>query len=107
MITDADLGKLSDDELIDLNQMIIAQLEFRQRRRQKQALSAFEVGDSVYFDDPEGNRHDGTVLRVNQKSLTIRTSRHGTWRVAPGFVKKKSGEPKGGRLFDLRRPDRH
>ena len=88
MTNDFDLSHLTEDELIELNQMIISELEGRHLRRQKKALRAFEVGERVYFNSPEGNRHEGTILRVNQKTLTIRTDRHGKWRVAPGFVKK-------------------
>ena len=73
MIGDGELNKLSDEELIDLNHRICAKIEARVRQRQKKALAEFEVGDDVYFEDLEGTRIEGRVLRVNQKSLTIRT----------------------------------
>lgn len=86
-----DLRSLSDDELLRLNQEIIAQLKVRQRLAERRELQAFDRGDNVVFDAPEGGRRlRGTIVRVNQKSLTIETE-GGIWRVAPCFVSKEKG----------------
>ena len=107
MANDPDLKKLSDDELRDLNRRIVEELDLRHRARQRKALLAFEVGDRVFFNDPEGRRHDGTVVRVNPKTLTIRTDRMMTWRVAPTLVKKatEDAQSPAGNLFPWRRPE--
>jgi hypothetical protein len=102
-----DLRKLSDDDLLRLNHEIIALLKARHRHQERQELMAFDPGDAVIFEAPEGGRQmRGVVIRVNQKSLTIATD-GGTWRVAPCFVKKDkdTSKSRGGKLFPLRQPE--
>jgi hypothetical protein len=100
-----DLLKLSDEELFRLNSEICAILKARSRHENLAKLRTLSPGDSVSFKNPEGGRIHGTVIRVNQKSITIATER-GQWRVAPCFVTKddSAAKTKGGQLFELKRP---
>lgn len=102
-----DLARLSDDDLLRLNRDIIAQLQARSRKAARAELAAFELGDAVAFDAPEGGRRlRGTVVRVNRKSLTIATD-GGVWRVAPCFVSKEKGASSASAsLIPLRRSQR-
>ena len=103
-----DLKKLSNEDLLSLNQEIVALLRSRHRQQERMKLLSFDPGDSVVFDAPDGDRQlRGVVIRVNQKSLTIATDA-GTWRVAPCFVKKdeQATRSKGGKLFPLHQVER-
>ena len=101
-----DLSRLSDDELLRLNHEIIALLKARQRHGSRRELLAFDLGEAVTFKSPEGGAINGTIVRVNQKTLTIATD-HGVWRVAPCFVQKAqtTGRPRGAKLLELKRPE--
>ena len=100
-----DLYKLSDDELFDLNREIVALLKARHRLSNRNELSAFDLGDRVSFQGPERGTISGTIVRVNQKSLTIATE-HGTWRIDPSFVvKEKGAKSSNGKVLKLHRSD--
>ena len=83
-----ELKALSDDELFQLNQLIVEEVERRLDRQRQQALQGFEVGEQVCFLGPSGTEQQGKILRVNRKSITIKTQTSGIWRVAPAFVNK-------------------
>ena len=104
-----DLTNLSDEDLLRLNHQTIALLKTRERLRERQEILAFEAGNPVLFEAPDGGRKiRGAVIRVNQKSLTIATD-GGTWRVAPCFVKKvkessNASKSNGAKLLHLHQP---
>lgn len=105
-----DLKSLTDDELLRLNHATIAELKARQRLAERKQTAAFDLGDAVAFDAPEGGRRlRGTVVRVNRKSLTIATG-GGIWRVAPCFVSKEKGgaapATSSAKLLPLRRSEK-
>ena len=103
MAKNPDLHKLSDNELLSLNHEIVALLRTRHRHDRRQELSTFNRGTQVSFRGPEGKPLSGTIVRVNQKTLTIATE-HGTWKIDPCFVlKAKAATENGGKLLKLKR----
>jgi len=100
-----DISKLSDQELFQLNREIVALVHARSRQRDRKKLLSFDLGDRVIFDGPQGGKVHGTIVRLNQKSLTIITDQ-GTWRIDPSFVskerEKKLPKTKGGNVLQLR-----
>ena len=100
-----DISKLSDQELFQLNREIVALVQARSRQRDRKKLLSFDLGDRVVFDGPQGGKVHGSIVRVNQKSLTIVTDQ-GTWRIDPSFVskerEKKQPKTKDGNVFQLR-----
>ena len=99
------LAQMSDDELLSLNKEIIALLMARQRHEQREGLLAFDVGERVSFQGPEGRPINGTIKRVNQKTLSIVTD-HGLWKIDPCFVlKDKAAKASRGKVLTLHRND--
>lgn len=99
------LAQMSDDELLSLNHEIIALLMARQRQERREGLLAFSVGERVSFQGPEGRPINGTIKRVNQKTLTIATD-HGLWKIDLGFVlKDKPFKTSRGKILTLHRND--
>ena len=47
----------------------------------------FDIGDEVSFEH-EGNIITGTVIRVNKKTLTVRSERGSSWYISPGLASK-------------------
>ncbi len=83
-----DIDKLSEDELIDLNNRIVVRLRFLSQMRAHSQMLDFKIGDRVAFQ-PEGSpRLVGMLTRYNRKTVTVITDSGQHWNVAPGLLRK-------------------
>ncbi|MEO6162610.1 MAG: hypothetical protein ABIP88_00595 [Candidatus Binatia bacterium] len=83
-----DIDKLTENELIDLNNRIVARLRFLNQMRAHSQMLDFHIGDRVTFQ-PEGRAAlFGIVTRYNRKSVTVITEGGEHWTVAPGLLRK-------------------
>lgn len=82
-----DIEHLPLEELMELHWKILKRIQKIRKMKLYEDLQKFDVGDKVSFKD-KGDIITGTVIRVNQKSLTIKTDRGTTWYVAPALVTK-------------------
>ena len=83
-----DIDKLTEDELIDLNNRIVARLKFLHETRSHSQMLKFSIGDRVSFQ-PEGHPVlTGMLTRYNKKTVTVITDNGQQWNVAPGFLRK-------------------
>ena len=83
-----DIDKLSEDELIDLNNRIVARLRFLNQMRAHSQMLDFRIGDRVTFQ-PEGRPPlFGIITRYNKKTVTVITDSGQHWNVAPGLLRK-------------------
>ncbi len=88
------LDTLSEDELRVLNQEIVRRLQLMSFVRNKSKLMAFRLGDRVAFETDRGTK-EGTVVRVNQKTVSIETVEGNWWRVSPSYLTKVATEADG------------
>lgn len=84
-----DIEKLSLDELLDLNRRVVRRIEYLHGLKTRAHLDRFEPGDRVSFQN-EGRMVEGVVVRVNQKTLSIKT-KDTYWRIHPRFLTKLPG----------------
>jgi len=89
-----DIDKLTEAELIDLNNRIVERLRLLDQMRAHKTMLNFAIGDIVMFEDQNGRTVEGTMIRYNRKSVTILTSEGRRWNVAPGFLRKARGSTK-------------
>ena len=83
-----DIDKLSEDELIDLNNRIVARLRFLNQMRAHSQMLDFRIGDRVTFQ-PEGRSPlIGIITRYNKKTVTVITDGGQHWNVTPGLLRK-------------------
>lgn len=82
-----DLTKLSIDELIELNRQIVARVKHLRQKESYQALAKFHLGDRVSFRTDRGIV-EGTIVRLNKKTVTLHTDDHNHWSVSPQVLKK-------------------
>jgi hypothetical protein len=83
-----DIDKLSEEELIDLNNRIVERLRFLSQMRAHSAMLDFRIGDRVTFQ-PEGRPPlFGILTRYNKKTVTVITDSGQHWNVAPGLLRK-------------------
>jgi hypothetical protein len=81
-----DITKLSEDELIELNQRVIERLQLLRSAKSLAQLAEFSVGMVVEFDTDDGRRISGTVARLNRLTATVVTA-SGRWRVSPSLLR--------------------
>jgi hypothetical protein len=86
-----DIDRLSEAELVDLNNRIVARLRFLREMRAHAAMLEFRIGDRVEFH-PEGRPPVlGVLTRYNKKTVTVITDTGERWNVAPGLL-HRAGE---------------
>jgi hypothetical protein len=92
-----DIDKLTEEELIDLNNRIVARLRFLNQMRAHSQMLDFRIGDRVTFQ-PEGRPAlFGIITRYNKKTVTVITDSGQHWNVGPGLLRKvASPENEGG-----------
>ncbi len=83
-----DIDQLGEEELIDLNNRVVARLRFLNQMRAHSQMLDFRIGERVTFH-PEGHPPlFGIVTRYNRKSVTVITNGGQHWNVAPGLLRK-------------------
>lgn len=87
-----DIDRLTEAQLIDLHNRVLARLKFLQQMRAHARMLDFSVGETVSFQ-PDGHPVlTGIVAKYNRKTVTVVTRDGQQWRVSPGFL-RKAGAP--------------
>jgi hypothetical protein len=87
-----EIEKLSEAELIDLNNRIVERLRFLNQKRAHEKMLKFKIGDRVTFQ-PEGLPPVvGMLTRYNRKTVTVITDDGQHWNVSPRFLRKVASE---------------
>ncbi|HMM74502.1 MAG TPA: hypothetical protein PJ986_02260 [Gammaproteobacteria bacterium] len=101
-----DIDKLTEKQLIDLNNRIVERLKFLSQMRAHAEMLEFSVGDRVVFRPPGRGEVVGVLTRYNRKTVTVLTDDGQKWNVSPALISKIESETKGagGRsVIELRR----
>ena len=77
-----DIENLSLEQLAELHRKISKRIRELHKKNLFEKLQSFEVGDQVSFNH-EGKIITGAVIRVNQKSLSVKTKEGARWYVDP------------------------
>jgi hypothetical protein len=80
------LEHLSLEELVELNKRVVQRIHELHGRKTQKELEPFKVGDRVSFQS-DGRMVEGLVVRVNRKTLSVRTGET-SWILHPRFVTK-------------------
>lgn len=89
-----DINKLSEDELVDLNNRIVERLRFLSTARAHVKMMEFKIGDEVFFQSDHG-RTEGVIVRYNKKTVSVVTGNGQKWTVSPGLLTLKKSGTKG------------
>ena len=85
-----DIDRLTEAELIDLNNRIVERLRFLHQMRSHAQMLEFSIGDRVEFQ-PDGHPLVvGMLTRYNRKTVTVLTDTGQRWNVAPRFLRRAS-----------------
>ena len=86
-----DIDKLTEAELIDLNNRIVERLRFLSQMRAHAGMLQFRIGDRVSFQS-EGHRDVvGMLTRYNRKTVTVITDDGRRWNVSPTLLRRVDG----------------
>ncbi len=88
-----DIDKLTEAELIDLNNRIIQRLRFFQQMRAHRSMLEFSLGERVCFQPDGRPLLYGVITRYNKKTVTVITDVGEHWNVAPAVLRKADAEP--------------
>ena len=100
-----DIDKLTEAELVDLNNRIVERLRFLRQMRAHAQMLEFKIGDRVTFE-PEGRgRVTGMITRYNRKTVTVITDDGQHWNVSPQFLRNAltggNADTESGNVFPL------
>ncbi len=83
-----DIDKLTESELIDLNNRVVARLKFLHQMRTHAHMLDFSIGETVSFQ-PDGHPVlTGIISKYNRKTVTVITTNGQQWNVSPTLLHK-------------------
>ena len=83
-----DIDKLTEAELVDLNNCIVERLRFLTQMRAHAQMLEFRIGDRVSFQPAGHPVVVGMLTRYNKKTVTVITDTGRHWNVAPAFLRR-------------------
>jgi len=82
------LRHMSEADLRYLNRMVVERLNLLMQARSTVQLAQFAQGDRVCFTASDGTDKHGMILRLNKKTVSLRTDDDQLWKVSPGLLRK-------------------
>lgn len=83
-----DIDKLTESELVDLNNRIVERLRFLNHMRAHAEMLEFRIGDRVTFQSQGRAPVVGMLTRYNRKTVTVITDDGHHWKVSPQFLRR-------------------
>ena len=83
-----DIDRLTEEELIDLNNRIVERLRFLNQMRSHARMLEFKIGDRVSFQPDGRSALRGMVTRYNRKTVTVITDGGERWNVGPALLRR-------------------
>lgn len=76
-------------ELTVLNKMVVQRIRLMHKANTVVSLASFNIGDRVTWWGSDGVQRTGIIIRINQKTVSVKVSDEGFyWNVSPQLLKK-------------------
>ena len=102
-----DIDKLTEAELIDLNNRIVERLRLLSQMRAHGQMLQFRIGDRVSFQTEGRPAVIGMLTRYNRRTVTVITDSGQRWNVAPVLLQSAASsdaaKDAGGNVLQLRK----
>jgi hypothetical protein len=85
-MSEIEIDGLSEDELYALSGRIYDRITALERKRERAALSRYRSGLRIIVAAPGYGQMIGTIIRPNQKTITVRMENEQIWRVSPHYI---------------------
>lgn len=96
-----DIDQLNEEELIALNNRVVARLRMLRDMRAHLDMMSFRIGDRVSFQPSGSPQLNGLITRYNRKTVTVVTDQGAHWNVSPALLRKSLATPSGGNVITL------
>lgn len=96
-----DIDQLTEEELITLNNRVVARLRMLRDMRAHTDMMSFRIGDRVSFQPSGGALLHGLVTRYNRKTVTVVTDQGAHWNVSPALLRKAQAGKSTGNVIML------
>jgi hypothetical protein len=85
------MEQLEGEQLHELNHLIVDRLRLLHRANDLMAMKDFQMLDRVWFEY-HGEQVKGTIMRLNQKTISVQLDTGEQWKVSPHLLYKISGK---------------
>ena len=83
-----DLDKMTEADLIDLHNRVVARLNFLQQMRAHSQMLDFSIGERVSFSPDGRPTLTGVITKYNKKTVSVMTEAGQRWNVSPALLRK-------------------
>ena len=83
------LHGLTHHELTILNKMVIERSRLMHKAGALVSMAKLHVSDRVSWDGVDGTVRTGIIIRLNQKTVSVKTNDNGYWNVSPQLLRKE------------------
>ena len=83
-----DIDGLTEAELVDLNNRVVARLRLLNEVRSHSRMLEFRIGERVAFQPDDRPEVVGVLTRYNRKSVTVITDSGQRWNVSPTVLRR-------------------
>ena len=80
-----DIDGLSFEELLELNQRVVARLKMLESMQARIEMMQFNLGQWVSFEH-QGGRLLATLVKYNRKTVTVVTDNGQRWNISPHLL---------------------
>ncbi|OZB48541.1 MAG: hypothetical protein B7X60_03695 [Polynucleobacter sp. 39-45-136] len=87
-----DIDHLTESQLRALNRRIVDRIRLISSMRQQHQMMAFHVGQKVLFLTKEEDVVFGTIVKLNQKSVSVLCDYGTRWKVSPSLLRPMSAK---------------
>lgn len=83
------LKELSEHELIILNKMVVERIRLMHKAGALISMSKLNIGDRVSWVGSDGIVRTGIIIRLNNKTASVKVGAEGYWKVSPQLLRKE------------------
>ena len=83
------INGLTYGELVILNRMTVDRIRLMHKAGALMHMSQFNVGDTVSWTGNDGKDCSGVIIRLNQKTASVKTKDQGHWNISPQLLRKE------------------
>lgn len=74
------------EQLLELNEIICERIDYLRARQDQDVLAALCLGNQVCFNNKEGQKEFGVVIKINRKTVVVLTKDKKQWKIPPGLL---------------------
>lgn len=83
------LQSLGYNDLQILNNMVVNRMRMIRQAGTLMFMSKFNIGDRVSWIGTDGIKRTGIIIKMNQKTVSVKISTEGYWNISPELLSKE------------------